>query len=190
MQEAQRLFSNTGIKLTTDGQRHLGSVIGTSNFRAQYAAEKVSKWCNELHCLGNFAKTQPRAAYLVFIDGIISQYTFFMKTIPGMHELIKSVDNVIRLELLPTLLNSIVPEVDHQLFSLPLSQGGFGIPILSEIAESQFEASQALTLSLVAIMITQGNTIPRKTEVNEIKRKIKNEQEVLIYERSLKMEQD
>ena len=39
-------------------------------------------------------------------------------------------------------------------------------------------------------MITQGNTIPKKTEVNEIKWKIKNEQEVLIYERSLKVEQD
>ena len=26
--------------LTTDGQRHLGAPIGTSNFRAHYAAEK------------------------------------------------------------------------------------------------------------------------------------------------------
>ena len=34
LQEAQRLFSNTGIKLTTDGQRHFGAAIGTSNFRA------------------------------------------------------------------------------------------------------------------------------------------------------------
>ena len=109
-----------------------------------------------------------------------------MKTIPGMHEFIKSVDNVIRLELLPTLLNSIVPEVDHQLYSLPLSKGGFRILILSEIAESQFEVPQALKLSLVAVMIIQGNTIPNKTEVNEIKREIK----VLIHEQALKVEQD
>ena len=34
-----------------------------------------------------------------------------MRTIPGMHEFIKPVDDVIILELLPTLLNSIVPEV-------------------------------------------------------------------------------
>ena len=40
LQEAERLFSNTGIMLTTDGQRHLGAAIGTSNFRTQYAAEK------------------------------------------------------------------------------------------------------------------------------------------------------
>ena len=73
------------------------------------------------------------------------------------------------------LLNSIVAEVDRQLYSLPLRHGGLGIPILSEIAESQFEASHAITLPLVTIMITQGNTLPNKTEVNKLKRKIRNE---------------
>ena len=72
MQQVQRLFSNTGIKLTTDGQRHLGGAIGASNFRSQYAAEKVTKWCNELHRLADFAKAQPHAAYSVFTHGILS----------------------------------------------------------------------------------------------------------------------
>ena len=113
-----------------------------------------------------------------------------MRKIPGIHEFIKPVDDVIRLELLPALLNSIVPGVDHQLYSLPLRHGGLGIPILSEIAESQFEASQAITLPLVTIMITQGNKLPNKTEINEIKRKITNEQEVRISEQALKVKQN
>ena len=49
----------------------------------------------------------------------------------------------------------------------------------------QIEASQAITLPLVTIIITQGNTIPNKTEVNEIKRKITNEQETRISEQAL-----
>ena len=109
-----------------------------------------------------------------------------MRTIPGMHEFIKPVDDVIRLELLPALLNSIVSEVDRQLYSLPLRHGGLGIPILSEIAESQFKASQAITLLLVTIMVTQGNTLPNKTEVNEIT----SEQKIRISEQALKVEQD
>ena len=131
LQEAQRLFSNTGITLTTDGQRHLRAAIGTSNFRTQYAAEKVTKWYNELHCLADFAKTQPHAAYSAFTHGILSQYTYFIRTIPG----IKPVDDIIRLELLPVLLNSIVPELYRQLYSLPLRHGGLGITILSEICQ-------------------------------------------------------
>ena len=63
-----------------------------------------------------------------------------MRTVLGMHKFIKHVDDVIRLEMLPALLNSIVPEVDRQLYSLRLCHGGLGIPILSEIAEFQFEA--------------------------------------------------
>ena len=110
-----------------------------------------------------FAKTQPHAAYSAFTNGILSQYTYFIRTIPGMRKFIKPVDDVIRLELSPALLNSIVPEVEHQLYSLPLRHGGLGIPILCEIVEFQFEASQAITLVLVIIMITQGNTLPNMT---------------------------
>ena len=113
-----------------------------------------------------------------------------MRAVPGMHKFIKPADDVIRLELLPALLNSIVPEVDRQLYLLPLRHIGLRIPILSEIAESQFEASQVITLSLVTIMITQGNAILNKTEVDEIKRKITNEQEVRISEQAVKVEQD
>ena len=55
-----------------------------------------------------------------------------------MNEFIKSVDDVTRLELLPTLLNSIVPEVHCQLYSLLLRHGGLGTPILSGVTKSQF----------------------------------------------------
>ena len=103
------------------------------------------KWCNEFHRLAHFAKTQLHAAYSAFTHGIISQYTYFMRMIPGMNEFKKPVDDVIRLELLSTLLNSIIPEVDCQLYSLPLHHGGLRIPTLSEIAEFQFEVSQAIT---------------------------------------------
>ena len=176
--------------LTTDGRRHCGAAIGTSNFHAQYAAEKIIKWCNVLHRHPDFAKTQPYAAYSAFTLGNLSPYTYFMRTIPGMHDFIKPVDDMIRLELLPALLNSIVLEVDRQLYSLPLRHGELRIQILSKIAKSQFEALQATTLPLVTIMISQGNTLPNNTEVNKIKRKITNKQEVRISEQTLIVEQD
>ena len=122
----------------SDCRRHLGTAIDTSNGRAQYAAENVTKWCNELHRPADFAKTQPHVAYSAFTHGILSQYTYFMRTLPDMNEFIKSVDDVIRLELLPTLLNSIVPEVHCQLYSLLLRHGGLGTPILSGVTKSQF----------------------------------------------------
>ena len=91
LQELQGLFSNTGIMLTTDGQGHLGAKIGTSTVCAQYATEKITKRCNKLHRLADFAKTQLHAAYSAFAQGILRQYTYFMRVIPAMREFIKAV---------------------------------------------------------------------------------------------------
>ena len=62
----------------------------------------------QLHLFADFAKTQSHAVYSAFTHG-----TYFMRTISGMHEFIKPVADVIRLELLPASLNFIVPEVDY-----------------------------------------------------------------------------
>ena len=75
MKQAKRPYCT--LKLTTDGQRHLGAAIGTSYFRAQYAGEKVTKWCNELHRLVDFAKTQPHAAYSAFVQRILSNIPIY-----------------------------------------------------------------------------------------------------------------
>ena len=63
--------------------------------------------------LPTLQKKQPHAAYSTFTHGILGQYTYFLKTIPGMHEFTKPADDVIRLELLPTLLNFVIAEVDR-----------------------------------------------------------------------------
>ena len=120
---------------------------------------------------------------------LFSIYKRYLKSIYLLYENNTRHDgDVIKLELLPTLLNSVVPEVDRQLYSLQLRHGGLGIPILSENAEFQFEASQAITLIFVTIIIIQSNALPNKTEVNEIKRKITNVREVRISEQALKVE--
>ena len=43
LQEAQCLFSNTGIKLTTDGQSHLGAAIGTLQVLCPISRKKSHK---------------------------------------------------------------------------------------------------------------------------------------------------
>ena len=42
-ERAQTIFNNTKIKITTDGQRHLGVVIDTENFKINYMKEKVNQ---------------------------------------------------------------------------------------------------------------------------------------------------
>ena len=54
-ERAQTIFDNTKIKITTDGQGHLGAVIGTANFKQNYMKEKINQWIQELRILSKIA---------------------------------------------------------------------------------------------------------------------------------------
>jgi len=73
MQSAQKIFKNDGIKITDQGERRLGSVIGTESFREQYIKNKVQGGEKDLHSLSTYAQDDPQAAYSVFTKGISSR---------------------------------------------------------------------------------------------------------------------
>ena len=75
LNEAQQVFSNSDIKFTTEGKRHLGAAIGSSDFRKVYAIEKVDNWCEEISKLSEFAKTQPHTTYSAFCHGKVHKFT-------------------------------------------------------------------------------------------------------------------
>ena len=75
LSEAQQVFSNSDIKFTNEGKRHLGAAIGSSDFRKVYAIEKVDNWCEEISKLSEFAKTQPHTAYSAFCHGKVHKFT-------------------------------------------------------------------------------------------------------------------
>ena len=60
--EAEQLFQSTGIKISAEGDRHLGAVVGTSEFREKFVTEKVRKWVQDVHQLSEIAKDEPQAA--------------------------------------------------------------------------------------------------------------------------------
>ena len=70
--EAKRVFGDE-VNVTTEGQRHLGAVIGSQEFKDQYCREKVFGWKGELEALSEIARSQPHAAYTVFSKGYKSK---------------------------------------------------------------------------------------------------------------------
>ena len=74
------------VNITTEGQRHLGAVIGSLEFKDQYCREKVLGWKGELKALSEIARSQPHAAYTVFTKGYKSTLTYFMRTIESFED--------------------------------------------------------------------------------------------------------
>ena len=87
MQAAQKIFKGDGIKITDQGERLLGSVIGTDSFREQYIKNKVESWVKDLQLLSKHAQDDPQAAYSAFTKGVSSRWTFFQRTVPDVSEL-------------------------------------------------------------------------------------------------------
>ena len=85
MQAAQKIFKGDGIKITDQGKRLLGSVIGTESFREQYIKNKVESWVQDLQSLSQYAQDDPQAAYSAFTkevyppDGPISKEQCLMR---------------------------------------------------------------------------------------------------------------
>ena len=100
-----------------------------------------------------------------------------MRTIPGISQEFKKIDELIMTRLIPAITGGIIPnDLERDLFSLPPSFGGLGIPIFSEIAEREFNNSQVLTDFLQKNIIEQKrqNDIDQGN-LRKIKSKMKSE---------------
>ena len=49
--------------------KHLGAVVGTESFRAEYVSQKIEKLSEEVRILVEIAKLEPQAAYSAFFSG-------------------------------------------------------------------------------------------------------------------------
>ena len=138
LETANYLFTNTKINITSEGKRHLGATISSNEFRVKYVTKKVNEYqIDELRTLSTCAKSQRQAAYASF--GKQNKYSYFLWKIPGMKELMKPVDKIIKNKLLPLIIGDCITDKKKKLYSLPIRLGGLGIPSFTEKPENDFK---------------------------------------------------
>ena len=59
LQRAFTFSKDTAIKITTEGQRHIGAVIGSSKYKSEYVQNKIDELINEIKVFSMIAKTEP-----------------------------------------------------------------------------------------------------------------------------------
>ena len=83
--EAKRVFGGE-VNITIEGQRHLGAVIASQEYKDHYCEEKVRIWKEEIERVSEIAKSQPHTAYIAFPKGYKSKFTYFMCTIESFED--------------------------------------------------------------------------------------------------------
>ena len=63
------MFEATEVKITTEGQKHLGAAIGSKRFNNDFVTKRIDKWTKDLIVLAQLAKYAPQEAYTCFTGG-------------------------------------------------------------------------------------------------------------------------
>ena len=59
------------------------------------------------------------------------KFNYFLRAIRGTEDYLEPLDTIISDQFLPALCDTIITDLDRQLFKLPIKGCGMGIPILS-----------------------------------------------------------
>ena len=66
---AEKVFAKSVLQITTQGQRHLGAVLGSEEYKQEYVREKIDGWIEEIIKLGEVARIEPHVAYCAYVFG-------------------------------------------------------------------------------------------------------------------------
>ena len=155
VEEARQLFDGTGVSVTTDGLRYLGSPIGSDEYTGKYARSSDAQWSANVKACADVAESQPHAAYHVFVSALQRQWSYALRVTEFPDGGLSALDDIIDKAFIPALLGHGEGHQARQLLALPVRNGGLGLPIPSSVAPEDFTASQYITECYVRMLLAR-----------------------------------
>ena len=156
LEEANQVFAGAGVNITSQGKKHLGAVIGHPEYKHEFVEKLVNEWTQQIKSLAEIAAFEPQAAYTAFTSCIRHKYTFYLRTIPNISELLQPLEDAIRSKLIPALTEGRnVTDDERLLLSLPARLGGMGIISPMRMSDMENEFSNDATSVLTSAIINQ-----------------------------------
>ena len=178
LEEAKVIFAGTAVNITSTGKKHLGAVIGHPDYKCEFVSDLVDEWVRQIHKLSEIAHFEPHAAYAAFTSCIRHRYTYYLRTIPQISELLQPLEDAIRNVLIPALTDGrSVTDDERILLSLPARLGGMGLISPSRIADQEHTFSKEVTSILTNAIITQQKELTPGLDCSnkEAKSKVRSE---------------
>ena len=131
--------------------------------------EKVENWIGEVKRLASIATTHPQEAYAALTHGLTGKWVYFMRTIPNIADMLKPLEDAIRLKLIPAITGkSGINDLTRDLFALPVRLGGLNILNPSTMSSKEYDASVKVTAVLVEVICQQSGHPDNSTVAQQI----------------------
>ena len=170
--QAEVVFANPGVHITTTGKRHLGAALGDDCFVEEYIRGKVDEWAKQVLNLTLIAKTQPHAAYSAFTHGLIGRWNFLLRTVKEISHLLAPLEKVVRQQFIPALTGqTAISDEMRSLLALPCRLGGLNVIDPTQMADWHYQTSERITAPLAAEIVNQEPSYSvDKKEIQKTKR--------------------
>ena len=177
--QAEVVFANSGVHITTTGKRHLGAALGDDCFVEEYIRGKVDEWAKQVLNLTLIAKTQPHAAYSAFTHGLIGRWNFLLRTVKEISHLLAPLEKVVRQQFIPALTGqTAISDEMKSLLALPCRLGGLNVIDPTQMADWHYQTSERITAPLAAEIVNQQPSYSvDKKEIQKTKKASKSEKE-------------
>ena len=164
-----------GNFVTIQGQRHLGAAIGSREYVEEYVNDKLTKWISEITALAEFAVTQPQASYAAYTFGLKHRWTYFLRTLPDIQDLLEPLESAISRVLIPAITDRQCGQLDRDILALPVRLGGLGVANPSGDANLDYTSSVKVTAPLVEQIVAQVHQLPEDSLIRSVKQEVKAE---------------
>ena len=176
LEHAREVFGESGIAIVLEGERHLGAVIGTNEFKESYVRNKIDNWVKDVEQLSTIAQNEPQIALSAYTKALCMRWSFTQRTISNISHLFQPLEASLSEKLIPAIVGRKVSDIERRILALPVRFGGLGILNPMETADIEFETSVKITASLKDIILNQETTLDRysdedvQAQINETKR--------------------
>ena len=101
--------------------------MGSRSYLTEYVDEKVEEWIKEVTRLSAFEITQPQASYAVYTFGLKHRWTYFLRTLPDIQDLLQPLENAIAKVFLSAITEHECTQLEREILALPVRKGGLGV---------------------------------------------------------------
>ena len=183
-ERALKLFESEGVEISLEGERHLGAVVGSDQFKETYISTKVQKWAKDVEELSIIALEEPQAAFSGYNIGLSQRWTFVQRTVSNISHLFVPLEEAIKEKLIPALCGRSISDLERRIFALPYRYGGMGMqnPVLT--ADREYHTSREVTSNLANLICSQTNNVSMLDQdaVKEKKQEMKQAKEKIFQE--------
>ena len=135
----------------------------------------MTNWINDIAKLAEFALSQPQACYAAYTFGLKHRWTYFLRTLPDIQDLLEPLEDAISHMLIPAITERKCNQLDRNILALPVRLGGLGLGNPSLEARREYASSVKVTKPLVEQIVSQSHQLPEDSLTKLAQQEVRSE---------------